>query len=291
MQPSISALAAPAPQLPAARPFLKWVGGKTQLLEQFEPLLPSKFGRYFEPFIGGGALFFRLHPPAATLLDMNAELIDCYIAVRDDVEGVLSELQKHQYETKHYYAVRELDPLKLSLTRRAARTIFLNKTGFNGLYRVNREGRFNVPFGRHSRPSFADPPTLRACSAALRGVSAYVGDFGCVLDEAQPGDFVYFDPPYVPVSDTADFTSYVVGGFGWEQQERLAEVFRTLAKRGVHVMLSNSDVPRLRKLYAGFQIDGVQAARNINSNTARRGKVAEIVVRSWGGKPARVRRG
>jgi len=271
------------------RPFLKWVGGKTQLLEQFAALLPSKFGRYFEPFVGGAALFFHLRPDAATLIDMNSELIDCYLAIRDDVEGVIEELRKHKYESKHYYAVRSLDPLKLSLRRRAARTIFLNKTGFNGLYRVNREGRFNVPFGRHTRPSFGDPANLRACSAALRGVTLYVGDFASVLDDAKPEDFVYFDPPYVPVSDTADFTSYVANGFGWDQQERLANVFCTLAERGVHVMLSNSDVPRLRKLYSGFQIDVVQAARNINSNTARRGRVSEVVVRSFV-KPSRRRR-
>jgi DNA adenine methylase len=287
---STGSLFAAHERLPEPRPFLKWVGGKTQLLEQFEPLLPREYGRYFEPFVGGAALFFKLRPPTATLVDMNSELIDCYLAIRDDVDGVIGELEKHRYEAEHYYAVRELDPLALSLKRRAARTIFLNKTGFNGLYRVNRGGRFNVPFGRHNNPSLGDPASLRACSAALRGVSLYVGDFASVLDDAQAGDFVYFDPPYVPLSETSDFTGYVAGGFGWEQQERLAEVFAKLAERDVRVMLSNSDVPRLRKLYAGFQIDVVQAARNINSNTARRGKIAEVVIRSYGGsKPTRIR--
>jgi DNA adenine methylase len=268
-----------------ARPFLKWVGGKGQLLGQMGPLLPPRYGRYFEPFVGGAALFFSLRPPRATLTDVNAELVDCYRAVREHVEDVIHALDQHRYEEEHYYAVRAKDPAVLSLAARAARTIFLNKTGFNGLYRVNRSGRFNVPFGRYVNPGFRHPDSLanlRACARALRDVTIEVRDFTDVLRRARAGDFVYFDPPYVPVSTTSDFTSYVPGGFGADDQARLAGVFAKLAAKGVHVMLSNSDTPEVRALYARFRIDRVLASRSVNSNVTRRGKVGEVVVRSFG---------
>jgi DNA adenine methylase len=270
----------------APRPFLKWVGGKTQLLEQLAPLLPPTFGRYFEPFVGGAALFFGLHSrqritAPVFLGDVNAELVDCYVAVRDHVEAVIRALRSHKYESDHYYAVRAQSPADLSLPKRAARTIFLNKTGYNGLYRVNRSGQFNVPFGRFTKPLFCDPANLRACSRALKGVTIETGDFTSVLEHAKKGDFVYFDPPYVPLSRTSDFTAYVPGGFGEAEQEKLADVFAKLAARGVHVMLSNSDTKLVRELYADFHIDTVYATRNVNSNASRRGKLAEVVVRSY----------
>jgi DNA adenine methylase len=270
------------PEIQAARPFLKWAGGKGQLLGQFEPLLPRRFNRYFEPFLGGAALFFHLRHAPASLSDINRELIDCYRAVRDEVEGLIEALKVHHYHESHYYAVRDRDPLAMPLHERAARTIFLNRTGFNGLYRVNRAGNFNVPLGRYTNPLICDERNLRACSEALKGAVLEVHDFSEVPRFARRGDFVYFDPPYVPVSDTSDFTSYVPGGFGWEQQLRLAEVFTELARHGVKVMLSNSDVQRLRDLYARFDIVHVEASRSINSVAARRGKkVQEIVVRSF----------
>lgn len=272
-------------ELPAPRPFLKWVGGKSQLLDQLRPLLPRMFGRYFEPFVGGAALFFAIRPAGATLSDVNAELVDCYRAIRDDVDGVLEALEGHRYDRDHYYEVRDVDPESLSLVERAARTIFLNKTGFNGLYRVNRAGKFNVPFGRHANPSFADEDNLRSCALALRGVELLVRDFRAVLAHASRGDFVYFDPPYVPVSDTADFTSYAAGGFSTRAQEELADVFRRLTEKGVYAMLSNSGAPLVRELYADFAIDDVYAARNVNSNAAKRGKVVEVVVRNYGEPP------
>lgn len=274
---------------PRPRPFLKWVGGKSQLLEQMAPLLPPRFGRYFEPFVGGAALFFDLRarrPRMPSFLsDVNAELVDCYRAVRDHVEDVIRALGAHTYDSDHYYAVRAWDPAELALPERAARTIFLNKTGYNGLYRVNRSGQFNVPFGRYTNPLFCDPGTLRACSRALRGASIETGDFSRVLERAKKGDFVYFDPPYVPLSATSDFTAYVPGGFREREQRALAAVFAALAARGVHVMLSNSDAPLVHELYAGFRIDRVLASRHVNSNGARRGKLAEVVVRSYGGEP------
>lgn len=281
-------LAAPpgvaAPAKGAARPFLKWVGGKTQLLDQMAPLMPKTFRRYFEPFVGGAAVFFDLktrRPDApAFLSDVNAELVNCYVAVRDHVEDVIRALKGHRYESEHYYEVRALDPAKLSVPERAARTIFLNKTGFNGLYRVNRSGQFNVPFGRFTKPLFCDEPNLRACSTALAGVSIAHGDFENVLREAKKGDFVYFDPPYVPLSPTSDFTAYIPGGFREAEQRKLAKVFAKLAARGVHVMLSNSDTPLVRELYDGFAIEVVYASRSVNSDITRRGKVLEVVVRS-----------
>jgi DNA adenine methylase len=269
----------------AAKPFLKWAGGKGQLIEQFRPLFPTTpSGRYFEPFVGSAAVFFALRPARAVLTDVNRELIDCYRAVQSDVERVIDALRLHHYDEEHYYRVREVDPEGLAPPERAARTIFLNKTGYNGLYRVNKRGRFNVPFGRYTNPGFCQADALdnlRACARALRDVRLDVRDFAAVVRHARAGDFVYFDPPYVPASSTADFTSYVPGGFGWESQRRLADVLGDLSHRGVLVMLSNSDTPAVRELYRGFRIDTVLASRSINSRKDRRGKVGEVVVRNY----------
>ena len=279
---------------PDPRPFLKWVGGKTQLLEQLQPLLPPTFRRYFEPFVGGAALFFDLHVKhrlnaEITLSDVNRELIDTYLAIRDQVDEVITVLREHKYESDYYYKVRGQQRSDLSKVENAARTIFLNKTGFNGLYRVNRSGQFNVPFGRFTNPAFCDVENLRACSRALRGVDIVAADFETVLESARKGDFVYFDPPYVPLSPTSDFTAYIPGGFGEGEQRKLAKVFGKLAKRGVFAMLSNSDTPFVRELYKDFDIETVYAARSVNSNAARRGKLPEVVVRTYGGKKAAAR--
>jgi DNA adenine methylase len=263
------------------KPFLKWAGGKTQLIGQFSPLIPRKFGRYYEPFVGGGAVFFALRPRNALLSDVNGELIDCYQAIRDNVDAVIAALKQHRYDKDYFYQIRSLAPSTLTLPERAARTIFLNRTGFNGLYRVNSRGQFNVPFGRYANPTICDERNLRACSLALKGARLTVEDFEQAVCAADHGDFVYFDPPYVPVSDTSYFTSYTPGGFGWNEQQRLASVFAKLAERGIRVMLSNSDVPALRELYAGFRIDRVEATRSINCDSRRRGKIGEVVVRSY----------
>jgi len=269
-----------------ARPFLKWAGGKSQLLEQYRKLLPRRFERYHEPFVGGAAVFFSLRasiptPFEAVLSDFNEELINCYAVVRDAVDPLIEALRKHSYDQEHYYAVRELDPADLTRVDRAARTIFLNRAGFNGLYRVNSGGRFNVPFGRYANPKICDADNLRACSAALRDVDLVTRDFGISLEGAEPGDFVYLDPPYTPLSSTANFTAYNAGGFGWKEQERLAGLFRDLAARRVKVMLSNSDVPEIRGLYEGFSIVEVQASRSINCKAGGRGKVGEVVILSY----------
>jgi DNA adenine methylase len=269
---------------PSSRPILKWVGGKTQLLEQLEPLVPKTWNRYFEPFVGGAAMFFDLRSRrpdmTAFLSDVNAELVNCYVAVRDEVEAVIRELRAHVHEQEHYYKVRAWNPAELRPSARAARTIFLNKTGYNGLYRVNRSGQFNVPFGRMNNPLLCDVDNLRACARALAGVSIAHGDYSEVTKRAKKGDFVYFDPPYVPLSPTSDFTAYIPGGFGEGQQRQLAKVFAKLAARGVNVMLSNSDTPLVRELYADFDIRVVFASRSVNSKATRRGKLPEVVVRN-----------
>jgi DNA adenine methylase len=176
-----------------------------------------------------------------------------------------------------------VEPKSLALAERAARTIFLNKTGFNGLYRVNAAGKFNVPFGRYTNPQFCDEDNLRSCSLALQGVAIRVQNFEAVVRDAKPGDFVYFDPPYVPVSETSDFTSYVAGGFSWKQHEKLADVFRQLSHSGVYAMLSNSDTQAVRDLYVGFSLHEVHATRSVNSDATRRGRVSEVVIRNYGG--------
>jgi len=260
------------------RPFLKWAGGKGQLLGRLRARVPKAYGRYFEPFLGGGALFFALRPARCVLGDVNREIVDCYTAVRDDVSGLVAALREHRYEAVHYYAVRDADPAKLPLVERAARTIFLNKTGFNGLYRVNRAGKFNVPFGRYSKPAICDEENLIACSAALSNAELVAGDFERVAARARTGDFVYFDPPYVPLSRTAAFTAYAPGGFDLDAQARLAAFFGKLAARGVALLLSNSDVAEIRKLYARYRIDTIEATRVINCKATRRGPVNELLV-------------
>jgi len=272
---------------PVPRPFLKWVGGKRQLLEELTRHAPSELGDYHEPFVGGGALFFELYRSGrlgerrAFLSDVNKELISAYSAVKRHVAKIVRLLNEHRYEKDHYYRVRALDPWSLSVAERAARTIFLNRTGFNGLYRVNSKGGFNVPFGRYKDPLICDERNLRAVSRALKSVALSCEPFDRVVDRASKGDFVYFDPPYVPLSETANFVNYAQNGFGLADQERLAEVFRKLAENRVFVMLSNSDTPWVREHYRGFPFVEVKAIRNVNSRSDKRGPVGELIVMSY----------
>jgi DNA adenine methylase len=260
------------------KPFLKWVGGKRQLLAELRAFVPSRYGCYHEPFLGGGALFFDIRPSKSVLSDVNRELIDCYLAVRDQVASLIEALKEHRYDEDHYYTVRDGDFSRASLVERAARTMFLNRTGFNGLYRVNRSGKFNVPFGRYTRPRICNEENLRACSAALESAELKVQDFETTCASARAGDFVYLDPPYVPVSRTAAFTAYAKGGFDLEDQRRLSVVFGQLSDRGVVALLSNSDVPEVRELYADFTVATVRASRAVNSDALGRGSVSEVVV-------------
>ena len=269
------------------RPFLKWAGGKGQLLPELAARLPQSFGAYHEPFVGGGALFFELASRGmlsqAYLSDMNQPLIDTYTAVRDQAAKVISTLRQHQikHDRDYYYRVRALDSARLSPAGRAARVIYLNKTCYNGLYRENKSGQFNVPLGQYKNPTICDEDTLRAASRALRGVDVAQRSYTSVLDRVEPGDFVYFDPPYHPLSATSSFTSYDRNGFAEDDQRKLRDVFATLARRGVYVMLSNSDTPLIRELYAGFNIERVYASRSINSKANGRGKIAELIICSY----------
>ena len=264
-----------------AGPFLKWAGGKGRLLAQYQPLFPESFGRYFEPFVGAGAVFFHLAPGEAHLSDVNPELVNAYSVIRDHVDALIETLAGYQHDREFYYALRAVDPETLSPVERAARIIYLNKTCFNGLYRVNRRGQFNVPFGDYKNPRICDETGLRAAHAALQGVSVTHQGFDAVLAEAKSGDFVYFDPPYHPLSPTASFTSYAADDFGPEDQIRLAAVFRRLDAKGVKIMLSNSDTPFIRDLYEGFHIQQVWAPRAINRDASKRKGVPEVVVTNY----------
>jgi len=267
------------------RPFLKWAGGKRQLLGEILQRAPAEYGTYHEPFIGGGAVFFGLRPQRAILADLNEELISCYESVRDELPALLDWLEQYKYEEKEYYRIRSLDRTPefqiLPKYVRAARLIYLNKTCFNGLYRVNRSGFFNTPFGRYANPKIVDYENLKACSDVLQEVEFHVGPFETLLDRVAEGDFVYLDPPYPPVSASADFTSYTDKDFSWEDQVRLKGVCDQLHERGVKFLLSNAGIASVRELYRDYSLDEVDAKRAINSKGGKRGEVPEFLIRNY----------
>jgi DNA adenine methylase len=244
--------------------------------------------RHVEPFFGGGAMFFARAPERALLCDVNPALINVYESVREHVDDVIVELEKlaseHEADdARSYYRVRERynRSRSLSPTQRAACFVYLNKTCFNGLHRVNRRGEFNVPAGRYKNPRILDAELLRSASRALQHAELRLGSFEHLLSSAKPGDFVYFDPPYEPMSSTASFTAYAQDGFRREDQMRLRDVFAALDKRGCKLMLSNSDVPFVRDLYRAFKLDTVLAPRAINRDATKRGPVSELLVRNY----------
>lgn len=271
----------------APAPFVKWAGGKGRVLPQLLPLLPERAAsmRHVEPFAGGAALFFARRPARALLGDINGALMDVYMMVRDHVEDVIAALRRlaARHDERHYY--RERDRYNAALGERtaaqAARFIYLNKTCFNGLHRVNREGAFNVPFGRYVKPRILDVEGLRASSSQLRSAELSCASFETIVDRVAGGDFVYLDPPYQPRSSTASFTAYASAGFGDDDQRALRDVFDALARRGVACMLSNSDTPLVRELYRGFDVRTISAPRSVNSDPRKRGVVRELVVRSY----------
>ena len=273
------------------KPFVKWVGGKRQLLRQFRDVglyPPDEFdptaNTYYEPFVGGGAVFFDLLPKKAELSDLNGELVTTYNVIKSDVDALITALKKHRYEKNYYLKIRAQNPRSLSDVTVASRFIYLNRTGFNGMYRVNSKGEFNVPFGKYTNPVICDEENLRKVSKALQKVTIKNQDYKNVLKKAKQGDFIYFDPPYYPVSKTASFTSYTKDSFLEQEQTELRDTFVELHKRGCFVMLSNSDTPFINTLYAGIKgvkVSKVAAGRAINSNGAKRGKISEVLVTNY----------
>jgi DNA adenine methylase len=269
------------------RPFLKWAGGKRELLPEILQDLPKeRLDLYIEPFLGGGAVFCELarlgRIGRAILGDRNLELVDTWRAVQTQPEALHVAFGQWGTTEAEYYEVRGLDPAALSPLDRAARVLYLNRRGFNGLYRLNGSGHFNVPFGRYAHPQRLDLDNLLAVHRILQGVELVQGDFEAVLARVEPGATVYCDPPYWPTSATANFNFYDGLVFGPSEQGRLAEAFRGLAGRGAQGLLSNADVPATRELYAGLKLRAVLCRRNINSKADARGHVSELLVRSGG---------
>lgn len=273
------------------RPFVKWVGGKRQLLAQFRKLnlyppelFNIKTGRYFEPFVGGGAVFFDLLPEKGFLSDLNRELVITYNVIKNDVERLVASLKKHKTGKEYFLKVRAQDTSKLTDLQIASRFIFLNRTCFNGLYRVNSKGEFNVPYGKYANPLICDEDNLRKVSKALQTIEIRHQDYKKILRKARKGDFVYFDPPYYPISKSASFTSYTKESFLDKEQLELRDTVLELHKRGCFVMLSNSDTPFINKIYSGFKgirITKVEAGRAINSKGNGRGKITEVLVTNY----------
>ncbi len=269
-------------------PVLKWVGGKRQLLDTFAPLLPKRIISYCEPFIGGGAMLFHLQPKTAYVNDINSDLILVYNVIKNDVESLINTLSEFKNESEFFYSVRDWDRSKkkydsLTDVERAARIVYLNKTCFNGLYRVNNAGEFNSPFGSYKNPNIVNAPVLRAVSSYFNTADVRLTstDYYEMLKDIPKGTFVYLDPPYDPISDTSNFTGYSKGGFSREEQIRLRDCCDELTKRGIKFMLSNSSTDFIRDLYSDYNIQIVQAKRAINSNASKRGNVDEVVVRNY----------
>ena len=266
-------------------PIVKWVGGKRQLMFELLKSMPKSYNRYFEPFIGGGALFFELQPENAYISDMNEELINLYSVVRDNVYELISDLNKHEVSKEYFLEIRNIDRTdeykNLSNVQRASRFIYLNRTCFNGLYRVNSQGQFNVPFGNYKNPRIVDKNNLLNCSELLKNTEINCADFSEILTKVKKGDFVYFDPPYVPLNETSSFTSYTKDGFDMDMQFKLREVCDELDSMGVMFMLSNSDTKFVNELYSNYEIKKVFASRAVNANAEGRGKITEVLVRNY----------
>lgn len=261
-----------------AKPILKWAGGKTQMLGDLIPKVPTSYGRYIEPFFGGGAMFFALQPENAVIADSNPELINMYRQVADHVDDVINCLKKYENTSEMFYAVRSLEWTSLPKAEAAARMIFLNKTCFNGLYRVNKQGQFNVPFGKYKNPKICDEEGLRAASEVLKKAEIMCGDYLMVLEHyAQPGDFIFLDPPYLPISEYSDFKRYTKEQFYEEDHVELAKMIMMLHERGCHVILTNSNHPLVHELYAPFTIDVIQTKRHISCNGSTR-KGEDVIV-------------
>ncbi|GAC42237.1 DNA adenine methylase [Paenibacillus popilliae] len=270
-----------------AQPFLKWAGGKRQLLPEIKKYIPKKINTYYEPFVGAGAVLFDLQPKRAVINDINGDLINTYNVIKNNVDELIEDLNKHKNDPDYFYKIRDLDRTgkykNLTNIERASRIIYLNKTCFNGLFRVNSQGQFNVPFGKYKSPQIVNEIVVRAVNHYLinSDVSILNGDYETALETASKGDFVYFDPPYDPVSDTSSFTGYSLDGFDKEDQIRLRDVFIKLDQRGCKVLLSNSATDFIKDIYSDYHIKMVTASRNINSVASKRGKIDEVLVMNY----------
>ena len=271
------------------QPFTKWTGGKRQLLPVIRELMPKTYNRYFEPFVGGGALFFDLAPKDAVINDFNAELINCYQQIKDNPQELIEILKVHQeYNSKEYYldlrsADRDERIDMMSEVQRAARILYMLRVDFNGLYRVNSKNQFNVPYGRYKNHKIVDEELISAISVYLNNnqLEIKTGDFEKAVLDVQPGDFVYFDPPYIPLSETSAFTSYTHEGFSFADQVRLRDAFKRLSDTGAYVMLSNSSSALVEELYKDFNIHYVEATRTNGAKSSSRGKISEIIVTNY----------
>lgn len=268
-------------------PFLKWVGGKRQLMPAIQELIPKNYKNYYEPFIGGGAVFFYLQPQKAVINDYNEELINVYQTIKENPEALISDLKTHRNESNYFYDLRALDREagfeSMSNIKKASRVIYLNKTCYNGLYRVNNSGEFNSPFGRYKNPNIVNETTIRAVSKYLNTnkITILNGDFEEALKGIKKDSFVYFDPPYHPVSASSNFTGYVQEKFDMSEQIRLRDVCNRLNEKGVHFLLSNSATQFIEDLYKDYKISYVKANRSINSNAKKRGEIDEVLIRNY----------
>lgn len=272
-----------------AAPVVKWVGGKRQLLPQILPLIPKRMSAYCEPFLGGGAVLFALQPRRALVNDLNQDLITVYRVIKENADALIEHLSRHENTPEYFYRIRDLDRDReayaaLSDVEKASRLLYLNKTCYNGLFRVNASGAFNSPYGHYRRPNIVNEQTIRGVSRYFNScdIAFFSEDFAAVLDRVPRGGFVYLDPPYDPVSDTASFTGYNRGGFGREEQGRLKACCDALTARGVRFLLSNSATPFIRELYSSYHVSIVQARRAVNSVASRRGAIEEVLVRNYG---------
>lgn len=272
------------------KPVLKWVGGKRQLISDIQKNLPSNYNSYFEPFIGGGALFFHLKKTGCHINDFNEDLVNVYEVVKKQPHKLIASLKEHKNTEEHYYETRALDRnsefSKMSAVDKASRFIFLNRTGFNGLYRVNRSGQNNVPFGKYENPQIVDADNILACSKLLKETIITNGDFENIKGSIKKGDLVYFDPPYIPISKTSSFTSYTSEGFSTNEQQRLRIFCDYIDSIGAYFLLSNSSAEEVKVLYDGYRIQKVTANRAINCKSNGRGKVGELLIMNYEPSPA-----
>ncbi|MFW6016541.1 MAG: DNA adenine methylase [bacterium] len=269
------------------KPFVKWAGGKRQILSEIKKYIPENFSTYYEPFLGGGAVLFDLQPNRAVINDVNIHLYNVYNVIKNNVDELIEDLKRHRNEEEYYYAMREKDRNgeieKMSDVEKASRILYLNKTCFNGLFRVNSAGEFNVPFGRYKKPAIVNAPVLKAVSHYLNSNNIRIlnVDFEEAIKGMRRQAFVYFDPPYYPLSDTSSFTGYTLDGFDKDDQRRLKRLCDNLDNRGCRFLLSNSSADFIKELYDGYNIEYIGANRSINSNGDDRGEVTEVLIRNY----------